>query len=504
MLGSRWLALLLAAVVGLSHAEDVVSNLCLGSQVGAQPCSDNGEYDGTWDASDPLGDDGVHAFEEGEASVMRVDLLQTKLNLKRGPSREIAEVEEPRVELAAGQSAEQTAVNETTDANLAQASSAHEHVLATAAVVSAKKGETARVPEQDILDHLPLLALVTKQTASEAKTKMYSFREFFLVALCLSMAAFALLAVHLKSQRPVILKHQAVDSLVATPAMGRSSLQQALYGKRAAGSERTGIWDFRSEGVRPPLATASLKGWGGAGDRGESGLAGQPSLQPSAKQVPENSGPWAIPPISLENAAPQQHEPLLIMPYDCVREGASSFDIVAASGEPVLHVALRGAADSRLLEVSRVPARGKALASVRVESSSSQGTSFVLSSGGGSSTSAADSIWGTLQPSPDGDQGGAVLIGHTGKVIARVPGASAEGHLRLLTSSGETVASSLVASAGAVVAGSRQMEVCVRQGIDPILVLCCFVSPLVLCPPHCSQQAPSDDPTDLGWSQTSD
>jgi len=218
--------------------------------------------------------------------------------------------------------------------------------------------------------------------------------------------------------------------------------------------------------------------------------------------------PLAIPSICLDANPSQLHEPFLVVPYDSIAESASSFDIVAASGDPVFHVALRGgaasagtsAAGGRLLEVSRVPDRGTALASVRAEQTSGQGVAFILSSGSGSS----GSVWGALWPSPDGEHGGFVLVRQGGAAVASSPAASADGHLRLVAAaSGETCASSLIAPAGDFVAGTQQLEICIRTGIDPVLVLCCFVGPLLLGPARASEPAPSDDPADLGWDRAS-
>mmetsp|Transcript_135321 Transcript_135321/g.337640 ORF Transcript_135321/g.337640 Transcript_135321/m.337640 type:complete len:530 (+) Transcript_135321:102-1691(+) len=502
----------------LISASSVASDLCLRSCVVSQSCGGGVDHDGSGEASDLLEEDGVQAFEDFEVSAMRVEFLQTTLSIKRGRSAEFADHGMPMVEVASGQSVEQ-AVKSTPEftSDPSMPSGANGHAPQKAEPVARRIGEVKSLGVPARSDQKRPLGSSAKWTTSEIHAKLYGMRHFILAGLCIAMMGFAWLAVYVKSlqPKPICLKPQAVDSLVATSAIGPSSLQQAIYGKRA-GLERGGFWDFRSEGARPPSAAPSSTGWSsadaaagrelpGGGRHGESGLVGEPSAQPPNDQAPASALMWVIPPLCLDCAPSQQHEPLLIMPYDCVGEGASSFDIVAASGEPVLHIALRGASGSRSLEVSRVPARGQALASVRVELSSGHSHSFILSSG--CCMGALGSIWGSLRPPPTAGHGSSVLVRHSdGEVVAGLPAASAEGHFRLVTPSGETCASSLIASAGDVVAGTRQLQICIRQGVDPVLVLCCFIAPLVLSPP-CRfepQHAPSDDPADLGWSRTSD
>jgi len=410
--------------------------------------------------------------DEGTTSV-RLDDVGELVEGKRGPTRLDAFAPPPKSDQlpllervrSSAERLETVAVGATTLGPQALHSAVQRPVLPSMAVLSTSDG------------FVPVLA-----GAIASNTLRISC-----VVLILATVFAGLLTCILNTHKPsMVLK--AADALVAVGRSTSTPLEFSLEKQKFKQEhvEAAVHWDSvkgrsAQKGIRPP------KGWGdkpAAGRTKSRSLGGSP-CEPCPEPVPEvkrqpkstSSKLGANPPLPALYADgwPQTGSSVLCVPLDPLREHVNAFDVIDATGTPVLHVAVRGQDASRRMEIFKAPERRQVLASTCVMQRS-PGESTETDSARGFRILDTDAVeWGSLLQC---EHGGFALM-RAGSKIA-VANESTHGDFRLLSSADACVASGKLCSCEKVLTGAQHVEIDISEGIDPILTLCCMLSPILL------------------------
>lgn len=211
-------------------------------------------------------------------------------------------------------------------------------------------------------------------------------------------------------------------------------------------------------------------------------------LSPNGEATPPGAEPEESTPLPQlsGHVAEVGSECMLCVPVECFVSGvevSEPFDLCNRHGTPAFHMAMHSHGLERTINVSKVPHRTQPLGAVRLQQApvgSTQACFDVLNHLG--------EPWGSLLPQPDMGY----VLSRCGEDLLVVSTDALGGCFRLCTPTGTEVAKASLATFGGHL-GVQHFEIRISPGADPVLVLCCLLSPLLLrtsvgaaSPPECS------------------